>query len=687
MRKTTLILCLFTLILFAPGEISTAAPINQSTNPQSPTPSPLIARIYFTHTPGLQHLVDLGIDIWEVDHARGSVLAQVTQPQIDALTVAGYWVLIDYAQTEAINAPRPHLPDQTSGIPAYVCYRTVGETYADLSALAVAHPSIARWIDMGNSWDKAIPSGPPGFDLNVLVLTNQAIPGPKPALFVMGAVHAREYVAAETATRFAEQLVNAYGVDPEITAILDFSEVHILAQANPDGRVWAEQGYSWRKNTDTTSACAFPTYGVDLNRNSSYKWNSCTGSGCSSTDPCSIFYRGTSPASEPETAALQTYLRGLFPDQRGPADTDAAPADATGILVSLHSYGGLVLYPWDWSAGAAPNDSQLRTLGRKFGFYNGHQVCRSAACLYAFDGSNTDWAYGDLGVAAFTFEMGSAFFQSCASFESSILQPNLAALGYAAKAAFHPYTAPAGPEVIGLSLGSATVFQGEKVNLFGIGDGTRYDSHGWGLQPSVGVGAARWSVDAPPWAGGAVTPLAPNDGLFNSPTESLTGQIDTAGWTPGRHTIFVQAQNAAGNWGVPSAIFLNIVAVHDLAVTTSGPTLFAPAAGRITHTLTLTNTGGVADRYDVTLVQSGWPITVAKTLGPIAPGHALTLTVAVQVPVTATVGEMDYTVIALTAQASPQTSRVITLQTLIDTAWVRAREIRDERLYLPWLLR
>ncbi len=47
---------------------------------------------------------------------------------------------------------------------------------------------------------------------------------------------------------------------------------------------------------------------------------------------------------------------------------------------------------------------------------------------------------------------------------------------------------------------------------------------------------------------------------------------------------------------------------------------------------------------------------------------------------------MDYTVLAITAQASPQTHRVITLQTLIDAAWVRAREIRDERLYLPLLL-
>ncbi len=407
-------------------------------------------------------------------------------------------MLIDHAKTTEINAPRPRLPDQVSGIPGYACYRTVTETYADLAALAAAHPDIARWIDIGDTWDKATPSGSPGYDLNVLVLTNRAIPGPKPALFVMGSVHAREYVAAETATRFAEELVNGYGMDPEITAILDFSEVHILAQANPDGRVWAEQGYSWRKNTDSGQHLRLP-----------HLWRG--------PQPQQQLSNGTvapAPAARPRTRAASSIGAPPPPPSRRPrpckptcapsSPTSAArrtrtppprtpraswsPCTATAAWSSIPGIG---------PPGPRPTTPNCAPLGRKFGYYNGHQVCRSAACLYAFDGSNTDWAYGDLGVAAFTFEMGTAFFQSCASFESSIVQPNLAALRYAAKASFRPYTAPAGPEIIGLSVGSDTVFQGEKVNLSGIGDNTRYNSHGWGLEPVVGIAAAGWSADAP----------------------------------------------------------------------------------------------------------------------------------------------------------------------------------------------
>ena len=121
------------------------------------------------------------------------------------------------------------------------------------------------------------------------MLTNRSIPGPKPRLAVMAAIHAREYTTAELATRFAEHLVAQYGVDADITWLLDYTEFHLIPIANPDGRKWAEAGYSWRKNTHDSMTCGYPgeeglnvNEGVDLNRNSSFKWNGCTTYGCSS---------------------------------------------------------------------------------------------------------------------------------------------------------------------------------------------------------------------------------------------------------------------------------------------------------------------------------------------------------------------------------------------------------------------
>ncbi|MCK7513506.1 MAG: hypothetical protein MZV70_62120 [Desulfobacterales bacterium] len=48
--------------------------------------------------------------------------------------------------------------------------------------------------------------------------------------------------------------------------------------------------------------------------------------------------------------------------------------------------------------------------GRKLAYFNSY-VPQQAYNLYATDGSTDDWVYGWLGIAAYTFEMGTAFFR------------------------------------------------------------------------------------------------------------------------------------------------------------------------------------------------------------------------------------------------------------------------------------
>jgi hypothetical protein len=45
---------------------------------------------------------------------------------------------------------------------------------------------------------------------------------------------------------------------------------------------------------------------------------------------------------------------------------------------------------------------------------------------------------------------------------------------------------------------------------------------------------------------------------FDSPRETAVAMIETLGWAPGRHTIFVQAADAAGNAGPPTAVFVEV---------------------------------------------------------------------------------------------------------------------------------
>ncbi len=555
-RRRSLIyaILLFTLFwLGKPAPLSNAAP--QGVNPlqQPDHPAEIIVRIYYRDSAELASLVQT-LDVWEAHPEQGYLIARISVIDQAVLASAGLRVEVDPEKTALISQPHPSLPYQTNGIPGFPCYRTVEETYADLSALAAEYPDLARWVDIGDSWEKVQSQNQNGYDIYALVLTNRAIPGPKPTFFLMAAIHAREYTTAEMATRFAETLVEQYGKDPDITWLLNDFEVHIVPVSNPDGRKIAELGQFWRKNTDNDDGCLDSSaWGTDLNRNSSFKWG---GIG-SSPSACDETYHGPAQNSEPETQALQNYLQSIFPDQRGPLNTDPAPLTSTGALITLHSYGELDLWPWGWSTIPAPNNSQLQTLGRKFAFFNGYSAMQSIG-LYPTTGSTDDWAYGELGVAAYTFEMGTAFFQSCSDFENTIFPDNLKSLTYAFKAARRPYQNPAGPDSLNIQLSSPAVISGETISVTVTADDTRYlpDSG----EPFQAIGSAHLSVDLPPW-----DPLAelytfsPVDGAFDSPVETLTAAFDTLEITAGRHLIYVESQDTNGNWGVASAIFFYVV--------------------------------------------------------------------------------------------------------------------------------
>jgi len=657
---------------------------------------PVILRIPFADESALRPLTG-NLDVWQVDRKTGEVVALIYPEQERWLALLGYSWTVDEKQTATLRTPAgfdtlnpSRSAEQTSGIPGYACYRTVTETHTDLAALAADKPEIAQWIDIGDSYDKMTAGGPAGSDIHALVLTNQNSSATEKGKFVLvAAIHAREYTTAETATRFAERLAAGYGVDPELTWLLDYNEIHIIPQANPDGRGWAEQGYSWRKNTNSPSTCTSSpsnapySYGTDLNRNSSFLWNTC-GSGCSSADPCSVVYRGSAPASEPEVQAIEAYMRSVFADQRGPNLSDAAPADTNGVFISLHSYGNLVVYSWDHTGSDAPNMDGLRRLGRKFGYHNRYSVCNTSNCLYAVDGSTTDFAYGEFGVATYTFEMGTTFFQSCSYFENSIFQQNLNALFYAAKAARRPYQLAAGPDTLSVALSVGQVNAGQPLTLTATADDTRYYSSGYGVEPSQTIAAARYSVDNPSWEITATYPLSPTDGTFNSTSEGVRGVIDTSGWAPGRYTIFVESQDAAGNWGAPTAAFVTINGARGLDLYQSPASADATSGQLITHTVTLTNTGAQDESFAVSIRSSRWPAATSVDSFALQPGFPITLSVTVAVPLTATIGMTNVAVVDISS-ISPGLVRTATLQTVVTAEPTGEPGAAPRPLYLPWI--
>jgi carboxypeptidase T len=606
----------------------------------------VVARIYYADRAELAQLTGR-LDIWEVHRDQGYVIAALSVDEWQRLATQGYRVQLEAEMTVELYRPRVNAPGQINGIPSYPCYRTVEETYTTAQNIVTQHPTLAQWIDIGDSWQKTRDLG--GYDLRVLKLTNQNSTAPKAKLFVMSSVHAREYAPAELNTRFAEYLISHYGVDADVTWLLDYTEIHLLLQSNPDGRKFAEIGYYWRKNTNQNYCGATSTNrGADLNRNWPFMWNSCApGDGCSSGVMCYEDYRGPSAASEPETQSTVAYVRSIFPDQRPVDDlTTPVPVTATGLFMDLHSYSQLVLWPWGFTYSLSPNATALQTLGRKFAYFNSYTPQQSVG-LYPTDGTTDDTAYGELGVAAYTFEVGTSFFQACTTFENTLLPNNLPALLYAAKAARRPYQTPAGPDVLNVTV-TPTSTTGSTVlmmTLNATATDTRFNNNN-GAEPTQSIAAARYTVDAPSWITNTVTySMTATDGAFNTSSEALTAAVNAAGWSVERHTLFVEAQDANGNWGVPTAIYLEVVPD---AVQGGMPQLMpeqqtgaGTPGSNVIYPLGVKNVGAFTDTFTLTIAGNGWPTTLGVTQALLAPNELVTVPLTVTIPVTAPIGAVS----------------------------------------------
>ncbi|HLF25471.1 MAG TPA: M14 family zinc carboxypeptidase [Anaerolineae bacterium] len=552
-----------------------ASPVTLAQAEQStPLPKLYVFRVSVRSSEDVTRLTAGG---WDVLEARGPdyLLVLGDDGVAQALRAQGFTVSIDQ---------RLEIDSSSKPFSYYGGYRTVAEHYQHLDAIAAAHPDLAVVVDYGDSWRK-VNSRPNGHDLKAICITRLR-PGDcvldpdtdKPRFLLLAAIHARELTTAELAWRWMDYLSDNYNVDPDVTALLDYNELWIAPVANPDGRVIVESGgnapYLQRKNANNSlGACSVPPngsnqHGVDLNRNANFQF----GSAGSTTAPCDQTYRGASAASEPEEYALEALMQNLFHDQRGPALTDAAPLTTTGVMLTLHSFSDLVLLPWGWTecfivcsgSQRAPNDAGLRSLGFRMSYYNGYATGQGSELLYAAGGTTDDWAYGVLGIPAVTFEIGSQF-GSCGGFtppyscqDGTFWPLNRAALVYAAKSARQPYATALGPTAWTPVLNASFTAAGVPVTLTATIRDDLYGNTGVGRPAAQAISQAEVYVDVPPWAGGTPIALNAQDGSFNSASEGVIGQLDTA-LSVGRHILFVRGRDAAGNWGSVTAVWLYVV--------------------------------------------------------------------------------------------------------------------------------
>ncbi|WP_329066072.1 M14 family zinc carboxypeptidase [Amycolatopsis sp. NBC_01480] len=390
-------------------------------------------------------LAKAGFDVGESDSGAAYVIGDEG--------VAGQLRALGY-QPEFFDTVYKDLPAASANSVAadtfYGGYRTVAAHEAHLAQVAAAHPDLATEYTIGQSWKKT--KGQGGHDMQAICLTKKqagdctlSTTSPKPKFVLMAQIHARELSTGELAWRWIDYLADGYATDATAKSILDTTEVWVIPMANPDGvDIVASGGNSpklQRKNADNSrGGCSGTDIGIDVNRNSTFRW------GGDSNSPCDETYQGASAGSEPEAKALEGLFRKIYPVQRGTGDNDPAPTTARGTMITLHSYGNDIIIPWGFTQSKAPNDAQYRKLGAKYAASNGYLVGTNAETVgYDTSGTTDDFTYGALGVASVTFEVGSSsgtcggFLPKYTCVDSTFWPKNKDSFIAAAKAAAAPY--------------------------------------------------------------------------------------------------------------------------------------------------------------------------------------------------------------------------------------------------------
>ncbi|CAB3376150.1 Hypothetical predicted protein [Cloeon dipterum] len=280
--------------------------------------------------------------------------------------------------TDAIESGRPFVWDK---------FHRLSAIYAYMHQVARQHPELAEVKTIGKSTE--------GRDLLVLKLGRKS-QSVKPAMWIDGGVHAREWISPAAVTYIIREL-------QKDTGLLNKMDFYLMPVANPDGYEYSHtKDRLWRKTrsmhraanaTKTALKRSRPCYGVDANRN----WDSHWGQRAASMDPCSNNYQGPHPFSEPETKAASEFILRLAPV----------------AYLSLHSYSQLWLMPWGHSDEPSRHDLQLRKVSLKaveaIQDVSGHtyQTGSINTVLYPISGSSLDWAHEKAGIRyAFLVELG-----------------------------------------------------------------------------------------------------------------------------------------------------------------------------------------------------------------------------------------------------------------------------------------
>lgn len=204
---------------------------------------------------------------------------------------------------------------------------------------------------------------------------------PEPEMLYTALHHAREPGSLSQMIFYMYYLLENYGSNAEITALVNNTELYFVPCVNPDGYLYNQTtdpfgGGLWRKNRRDNND---GTYGIDLNRNYGYQWG--YDDDGSSPNTSSDVYRGPSAFSEPETQAVKWFCE----------------QHQFKMALNYHTYGNDLIYPWGYVANLYTADSAvfeshtaLMTSVNNYVTGTGNQTL-----AYVTNGDADDWCYGE----------------------------------------------------------------------------------------------------------------------------------------------------------------------------------------------------------------------------------------------------------------------------------------------------
>jgi len=266
------------------------------------------------------------------------------------------------------------------------CYNLTWENYHPLhhhqEYLQYLHkefPNIAQVENIGFSHEKR--------PILLLKICPNRKCGERPAIWIDGGIHGREWISPASLSYLAKVLVEGHDRRNSmlVTQLFDW---YLLTVANPDGYAHTFSGFRrWRKNKNPKDAGKCKTYGVDLNRNFGYYW---ADNRTKVNDPCSPNYHGESAFSEPETRAIRDFL--------------LKRKKNIEVFNTVHAAGEKFVIPWGHTDDPYQYEGILtevldagrRAMGKHGERYTIGNVKKSYGIVA--HGGSVNWAAGSLGV-------------------------------------------------------------------------------------------------------------------------------------------------------------------------------------------------------------------------------------------------------------------------------------------------